>query len=259
MRWVLILSLAGLLALAAYGAPFVGEAWGVPESRARLVAAVLGVMGTALTALGAFALWSMQHAADRQRERDRRRDRRHRLLVALRAELGLNLAAQYAQFGPAQMAARKPVYLAELEKAGRGEVSMPMAVVSQTNDVFDAIKPEIADLPETVIAPVIAYYQQDEYVSQLLTRFAEGRFETVSKERRKRAIEALFAVGASALAAALEAFEAVDAELDAQKTVRSTAARKMKQDADEIRQELARHRDTGARGETASDDNDRGA
>ncbi|MFC3616417.1 hypothetical protein ACFORG_21960 [Lutimaribacter marinistellae] len=259
MRWVLLLSLAGLLALAAYGAPFVGAAWDVPESRARLVAAVLGVMGTALTALGAFALWSMQHSADRRREQDRRRDRRHRLLVALRAELGLNLVAQEAQFGPAQTQARKPLYLAELEKAGRGEVSMPMAVVSQTNDVFDAIKSEIADLPEEVIAPVIAYYQQDEYVSQLLTRFAEGRFESVSKERRKRAIDALFTVGASALEAALAAFDAVNRELEAQGTLRSETARKMKQDAERIRTELARNGDAEAQGRTASDDNDRGA
>ncbi|MEM7319232.1 MAG: hypothetical protein AAF408_09455, partial [Pseudomonadota bacterium] len=199
------------------GFPYLAEAWAAPGDRSRIVAAVLGVIGTALTALGAFGLWSLQHRADQQREKRRRRDRRLRVLIALRAELGLNLQAQFGQFGPAQAAQRKAQFVIELQNASASEHSMPMAVVSQTNDVFDNIKDEIADLPDDTIAPIIAYYQQDEYVSQLLARFSDGQFEKVSKIRRERAISALFVVGRSALDAAIDAFDAVHRTLEREK------------------------------------------
>jgi hypothetical protein len=219
--------------------PYVEEAWSDPEGRPRMVAALLGVAGTAVTAFVAFGLWMLQHRADRKAEQARRRDRQHRMMIALRAELGLNAKAQYDWFAPERSAGRKETYLTEMQAADGAEHSMPMAVVSQTNEVFDNLKDEIADLPGGVIAAVIAYYQQDEYVSQLLARFSDGTFEKVSVARRERAIEALFTVGRSTLAAAIIAFMAVDEALIEEGIPASADMERMRRDITQMGHILA--------------------
>lgn len=233
-----------------FGTPLLMEAWANQSDRPRIITGVLGILAAVLTALFALWRWSFQHRADQKLEEDRRdadkklesdrrRRRRLRILIALRAELGLNARAHYAWFAPGPAAERKAIFLDEMNSAEDGEHSMPMAVVSQTNDVFDNIKDEIADLPEEVIAPVIAYYQQDEYIVQMLGRFSEGTFEKVSPVRRERAIVALFSIGRAALESALSAFKAVDQSLDKAGAPVSQDMLAVREEIVRIRQELA--------------------
>ena len=174
-----------------------------------IVSAAFSIVGTSVAALAAFALWSIQHAADVKRADETDRQRQKRILVALRQELLLNLEAQNVQFGKAGRARLRPRLLHEVEAAGPDEHSMPMGVAATENAVYDAIKAEIMDLPEEVISPVVRYYQFDENIAGLLLSFANGKFEKVSKERRKRAIEQLFVVGEEAVENACSAFQAV--------------------------------------------------
>ena len=135
--------------------------------------------------------------------------RQLRMLLALRAELILNMEAQAAQFVGAEGAARRALYERELRRAGTSH-SMPMAVVSETNDAYAHVKDSLSDLPASVLPEVIGYYQSDEYVAQLLRAFSGGDFEKVKLGRRLRALGALFKIGRNAAIAAQDAVEAVD-------------------------------------------------
>jgi len=186
------------------------NAWTDGGQDSRFVAAVIGVAGTLATGLGAFWLWSVQHRADIEKDDMARRRRVFRSLVALRAELALNLIAQDAQFGPRVAAKRKAAYLAALSSARRSHHSMPLAVVSKTNDVYDTLKADLVDLPAEVLTHVINYYQLDEYVSEVLNSFASGKFENISIARRENAIAGLFETGNSAVRSALDAYDSVN-------------------------------------------------
>ena len=203
------------------------KAWSAAGDKSVLAPALLGLFGVLLTGLIAVSQRVEKHFESAALSKARN-ERKQRLLIALRAELALNAKAQFAFFEPVAAAKLATKLKAVIEEAETG--GMPMAVVSQTNDVYDSVKGEIADLPEEVISPVINYYQQDEYVAQLLTQFARGDFDKLSEERRKGSIDALFRSGEGALKAAIEAFSAVDAALTAEDVIDGQAARKTREE-----------------------------
>ncbi|MEM9045066.1 MAG: hypothetical protein AAGC81_10235 [Pseudomonadota bacterium] len=225
---------------AAVVSPLASQAWSTPANQATIVAALLGMAGVVITGLGAFTLWLMQHQADRQAEKNAIDRRRQKLLIALRAELSLNAKAQFQFFAPNIAAENAKNFKAAVKLAKTG--GLPKAVVSQTNDVYDHIKDEIADLPEEVIAPIINYYQQDEYVSELLKQITKGEFDDDPEEKRLRIIDALLAAGINALEAAIDAFAALDTSLKSEGVRDRRATVKMRDNIREMENELANHK-----------------
>ncbi|MEM9967307.1 MAG: hypothetical protein AAF755_04310 [Pseudomonadota bacterium] len=171
---------------------------------------LIRVSGYIVALIGAVMLWNLRITWEKRREDERRHARQRRLLVAIRAEISMQLENYIAQFEGGTAATRKQALIAGVENAKRAEHSMPIGVVAKENDVFDHIKDELADLPEDVIAPVIKYYQADEYVVELIKAFTAGLFEKKDISKRKQVIEAYFEEGKRATYAARCALEALD-------------------------------------------------
>lgn len=165
--------------------------------------------------LGAICLWWLRKRDDRKLEMERRDRRMHRILVALRAEIVMQMDQHLAQFGAGRIERIFRAHLQAVEDANKGEQSMPVGVVQNENDVFDNIKPELADLPDAVIGPIIAYYQNDEYVIETIKAFSAGAFEKKSKARRKKVLLGYFNLGRDATLAGFAALEELDRQLDA--------------------------------------------
>jgi len=237
------------------------------EVKARLVAALGSLLGPVFAALGALGLWTLRHRADMEREVRQTARRQLKMLLALRAELILNLEAQAKQFLGASGQQRRDLFEREVRMAPRGKHSMPMSVVSDTNDAYDHIRPYLSDLPASVLPEVIGYYQNDEYVSQLLKSFSDGTFEKVTVARRERALAALFEIGRDAALAAFDAVEALNASI-AQHSERAGFASKDLEIAptqrdvlETVREDVAAARNAqhNSPEKSGSDDNDRGA
>ncbi len=177
---------------------------------ARIDAAFIGVIGTVIAAGGALLLWQFQHQSDVTKAINQDKRRQLRMLLALRAELILNLEAQTGQFVGSAAETLRATYLSNIDNAADGEPSMPMTVVSETNDAYEHARPHLSDLPAGILPYVIRYYQLDEYVSQLLKASASGQFESLSIDRRKRVIGSMFDLGTKAAMAAFDAVRHVD-------------------------------------------------
>lgn len=178
----------------------------------RLAVAVIGVVGTIATILGALELWNLRHRADLDREQAAEHRRQLRMLLALRAELILNLKAQAETFTGERGAAFRALYQTAIREAatsGRGSAKWPRVILSATNDVYDQVKTALSDLPASVLPEVISYYQNDEYVAQVLMAYNDGRLDGLNATRQTAAVEQLFRIGADTTLAALDAVEAI--------------------------------------------------
>lgn len=138
------------------------------------------------------------------------RRRQLRLVMALRAELFIAKQKHHAMFASDKTEQIIEALVANVMSAKEGEHSMPSGAVIRGNPIFDHIKPELSDLPEEVIAPVIAYYQEAEGVAETLAAMYEGRYEGMPKERRVKTVHAFFEIGKSTSFAADAAFTSVD-------------------------------------------------
>ena len=113
-------------------------------------------LSLAVPLFGSFGLLWLKQVSDRNRLSEQDDKRRVRMLQALRAELALNAVAQYKQFNPETRTERHEKFNRILHD-DKNTHSMPMATVSKTIDVYEVLKPEIADLPEQVIAAVVSW------------------------------------------------------------------------------------------------------
>lgn len=186
---------------------------------------VIRALSLAIPIMGAFTLWWLKQQAD-QRGRDKEhKKRRDRILVALRAEIDMQLDQHLEQFGADVAPAYQASMIASMYATPKKEHSMPVGVVPKENDVFDHIKPELADLPSDVIGKVIRYYQADEYVTELIKSFSSGAFEKTSQVKREKVIKGYYGEGHTATMAA---FDALDALNDALKDGKDLSPEKQK-------------------------------
>ena len=174
-----------------------------------------GVVGTVATIIGALALWNKRHSDDLSRERASEGRRQLRMLLALRAELILNLDPQARTFTGDTGAAFRSLYDAAIDDAttAQGKATWPRVIVSATNDVYDQLKSALPDLPASVLPEVIDYYQNDEYVVQVLKAYNDGRLDGVSTDRQRAAVTQLFRIGHTTTIAAHDAVTAISAAI----------------------------------------------
>jgi len=170
-----------------------------------------------LAIMGGVLLWNLRISTEKRRDEKRYSDRQRRLLLALKAEISMQLRSYALQFEGETGEQRYKDLTKELETAKKGEHSMPIGVVPKENDVFDRVKDELADLPEDVIGPVIEYYQSDEYVAEVLKAFTNGQFEGKNIEKRKFALNRYFELGRGAAEEAREAIHVLEKELGGNK------------------------------------------
>lgn len=159
---------------------------------------LIRVSGTVLSVFGAVLLWLMRQTHERKNDEKKSAARRDRLILALTAEIEMQLENYVEQFVGDGSEARKAALLKSVDVAQENEHSMPIGVVPKENDVFDRVKDELADLPPSVIGPIIRYYQADEYVVEMIKAFTAGIFEKKDKAKRKVVIAAYFEQGKDA-------------------------------------------------------------
>lgn len=210
--WVFAISLA-----VALSALLLGQLW--PQAVAAEVEGdVIRALALAIPIFGSFCLWLLKEEAERRREETRRDKRRERLLIALRAEIEMQLEEYIEQFGPEVLPVKRQSMRDAIRRSKKSQHSMPVGVVPAEHDVFDNIKSELPDLPSAVIKPVIQYYQADEYVEQLIKAFSAGAFEKKSVENRLTVFEGYIYQGLWATLAGFDAIEAIDGVLSGKPT-----------------------------------------
>ena len=174
--------------------------------------------GLAIPIFGSFLLWLIKTNRDREMPAEERARRLRNLLVALRAEIEMQLDQYLEQLGPDDLEAKRAYFNLRLDEATPDELSMPAGVVPSENFVFDNMKQELPELPDPVIRWVISYYQADEYVVELVRSFGAGAFEKRPIESRRAALEGYFSQMLIAALAAFPALEAIDQFLNGKPT-----------------------------------------
>ena len=154
--------------------------FGVYGDPARVDAAFVGVFGTVIAAVGAVFLWQVQHNTELDKNQQLVSEKQLRLLLALRAELILNLKALVAQTAGADAQILKTHLRRQLNNSGL----LPKSISSKTNDVFEHAKQQIAELPATVLPYIVEYYQREEYVFRINTSMSSGEFDDLELDRK---------------------------------------------------------------------------
>jgi NhaP-type Na+/H+ or K+/H+ antiporter len=207
----------GLLALAgaATAVLILLAAFGVFERPEIVFAAMLSVLGTALTAYLGLELYERKRDDERDAAARTEEERKRRVLVALRAEVFETIQANAAQYGPETGPAALKRWQDEVQAAEAPQSGMPEAVVIREAVVFEGVKREIADLPAEVIPAVLRFYTADEFASELLFAISDGKFDDVTQKRRLGMLDSLFSLGRNALKEGIAAFHVLDRSIPA--------------------------------------------
>jgi hypothetical protein len=220
-----VLVLAVLLVLAVMmwkaGVPLLVEVWtGNEEDRIRIVAAVITVSGTLVSAIvGVLLFHSQQRAREREREVEAQRikaktdeDAKHyrwSVAAALRSEIRESLDRLSGQFTHEAIIRQLEAFAKGLEDDPNH--GMPRGVAMEENIIFDAHRDKIFEMPEELVRALVRYYQNDRYLNRYLHNMSEGRFADISPDRQKRAIAYYLDVGRTAYLAAIRARVMLDA------------------------------------------------
>jgi hypothetical protein len=168
-----------------------------------VVAALIQVAGVMGAALASIYLWRHRVAVEkdfeRREERMRREERVRDLLVAIRAEITIELRILAKQFDPAKRQAVRTAFIATLrDDRLRGK---PAATLF----IFEDIKSELGLLPIGCIDEIVEFYKNNSRLDSLLTAFASGDYSGIDAARQEKAIEALMELGEDTLRSGLAA------------------------------------------------------
>lgn len=178
-----------------------------------IIAALISVIGTVATVSSGWLLFRARETVTGQRSVEKEETRRRRILIALRAEVYETVKAHAAQYGPRQAGDVLEALISEVSASEPPASGMPKAVVVRELVVFESVKHEIADLPPDVIPPVLRFYITDEFATQTLADISEGKFDSLTRDRRTAMLRKLFELGREALTDGIIAFRAIDREL----------------------------------------------
>ncbi|MEM8882255.1 MAG: hypothetical protein AAGC82_16820 [Pseudomonadota bacterium] len=235
LRGLIFVTVAALLWIAATVLP---TALAQERGLATIVAAILGVFGTFVSAIAGVLIYSAQQASrertrleaeqtDRRKRREAearaqaeavqaRNKRTYRIASALRAEISASLTRLARNFSNDGSRAYVRRSLAVLEPSP-GQISqagMPKGVFLRENTIYETQLPEVLDLPETVIRALVQYYQDDEYLTLYGERMSDGHFSGIDAPRQKLAIVIYAWMGQGALQSAIEVTALLDYYLD---------------------------------------------
>ncbi|MEM9783833.1 MAG: hypothetical protein AAF899_15345 [Pseudomonadota bacterium] len=187
----------------------------------RVQAALISVTGTLVSALTGVLVFNMQakaredeiaarQARERKDERKRREELDKRMAAALRSEISASVDRLVRSFDPAENEALIRGMRRNLEQAAEGERGMPVGVALRENKVFEDQGSDLYHLPEGLLRAVVRYYQNDSYLTLYFEQMAEGHFDPVNDQRRRKAIRHYVYLGERALYTALIARAGLD-------------------------------------------------
>jgi hypothetical protein len=231
---VLVLAILLVLAVVMWkaGVPLLVEVWTESaESRVRIVAAVITVSGTLVSAIvGVLLFHSQQRARERERVASERaaeqraareEHRRHaRFASGLRAEISESLVRLAQQFNPEAVLTALRADAVNFDRAahvrrpfGRFQRAVPVGVGLERNIIFEQHQDDLRDLPEPVIWALVSYYQNDLHLARYLKEMTDGAFDNLALERQRRAAVQFRDLGQDTLRAGLRAKAMLDAFL----------------------------------------------
>jgi hypothetical protein len=193
--------------------------WWVPLLQAFIQAA--GVVTAASIGL---VLWRRQVLQERLKGEDRqrienqaaearRRERVRDMLIALRAEISVDIERLELVFGEpgwVDLRVRMLERLAETRVA-KDNKDMPQGPSVDDHFVFEAIKSELTLLPENAIGPVVRYYRHARFLDELARAFSSGMFEGLADVRQIEAVDQYLLLGRTTLKLALDAQSTLEA------------------------------------------------
>ena len=191
---------------------------------ARIGAALVGIVGTLITALsGVWLFTEQQRSRDREKEAEHRRNLaeeanankrvKSKLAAALRAEIAVSLDRLTDYYDPATYLDMAEAYGRSIDEAGEGERGMPVGKALPERLVYETHQRDIYELPECVIRALVRHYQNDLGLATLVDAMADGTYDAVDKKRQKRVIGLYFEMGERTLRSAIEAKSMLDAYL----------------------------------------------
>lgn len=205
---IFILFFIGILAFSQFS-----HFWQGSEQQERIFAAILGALGTLVSAIVGVLLFNWQRQAGEQEKIFDKQEFRRNLAAALRAEISESLEKWETAFDPDRIEEDLNMDRQNLENASDEQNGMPMGVPNIGNPIFDAHKDQILELPEAVIRLVTRYYQNDFHFNSYLLSVVDGKFSNLTSERQRKAILNLRALGFDALYSGLRAKAVLDAHL----------------------------------------------
>lgn len=204
--------------------PGLNSLWmeGGPREHVMLVAALLGVFGTFISAIVGVYLFSRQ-----QRAREAEQAQAHQkelettaqkeanylksVAAALRSEIRESLDRLASQFTEDQILSQLEYFSGTIDKDPAH--GMPAGVAMEENIIFDSHKEKIFEFPEELVRALVRYYQNDRYLNRYLHAMTQGDFDDLTPDRKKRAAVQYLDVGRTTYLAAIRARTMLDAYL----------------------------------------------
>lgn len=138
------------------------------------------LLGAALTAFVAVALWVGNKWWERANARRARREKVLDLMRALHAEIN----AYVFQLSEDDLDRHREEIIGRIRRDGEdGERFVPLVPRESHDTIFRAILGELHLLPADAVAPVVLYYNQVIAIANLAEDLRSERFETISPER----------------------------------------------------------------------------
>lgn len=192
-----IARLVGIAASLMAALAALGYSLGAWHGQTAVAAALLTATGTAAAACVAALVWEYKAQLDREsKETEEQRLRAERVkdtVIAIEADLASDLELVETQFSDDRVKEELARFDERLERTDGHP--LPRSVQSTKRLVLAAVERDLTILPETLIRPVLDYYEIDLDIGALIEAFSSGRFDELAPPRQRELLSGYLALG----------------------------------------------------------------